>query len=865
MTLDLPNEIQELEQQIASTTDPQEKIDLINELAWTLRRPDWERAKELALEAEQLSQAGAFADAPYKKGQLDSLVTQSSINERLGNYQEALSQSFEALTRYKFLNDELGSARALGIIGFTYARMGNYSQGLDYKLQQLELAEALGNTRLQADALTGIGMIYGEAGDAAQALVYFKTNLDLYRELGNTSGEAAMLNNCAAASFFLDDFAAVIEYGRLCEQLCRETGNELVEVGAIDNIANAYAAMGQYDDALRQYEINLTKVKKINHRELWVETLLGIGRVYNQTDAPDQAIPNLQEALVLAQEINARRKEYQCQELLAQSYKMKGDFETALDHFEQFHQVEKQVFNEDKEGQLQKLEVRHRTEAAKKEAEIYREKNTELEREIEERQKVEAALRLAKEAAEIANRAKSDFLSNMSHELRTPLNGILGYAQIIKRQPNLSREQAEAIDIIYQSGDHLLTLINDILDISKIEAGKMELQPEPVHLPGLLDGVISIMQMRAKQQEIALIYTAESTLPASVEADPKRLRQILINLIGNAVKFTNTGKVSLHVSTLPATNNSQAHLRFEIIDTGIGISPEDLERIFLPFEQVSHGQVTSEGTGLGLSISRQLVEGMGGQIQAESEVGVGSRFWFDIKLPIVDFLPKKRGPERPIIGYNGNPQTLLIVDDREDNRTVLVSLLEPLGFAILEASDGQQCLELAQQENPDAIFLDLVMPTMTGFDVVQHLRQIPALQQTPVIAVSASAFNKVQLQSIVAGFDAFLSKPVDMQLLLDLLQSHLALEWQYAEPPPTTKPVTPTEPTAALIPPPPEEIETLYEMALIGDLMGIEKYTVKAEENNVNWHAFAQEVRHLARSFEEEKIIALLEKYQTNK
>ncbi|HEY9874289.1 MAG TPA: AAA family ATPase, partial [Candidatus Obscuribacterales bacterium] len=321
------------------------------------------------------------------------------------------------------------------------------------------------------------------------------------------------------------------------------------------------------------------------------------------------------------------------------------------------------------------------------------EKNADLQIEIKERQRAE-------QAAEAANHAKSQFLANMSHELRTPLNGILGYAQILKRDKNLTSQQNLGLNIVNQCGEHLLTLINDILDLSKIEAGKIELYPTNFHLGQFLESIAEICRIKAEQKGIALIYQSLTVLPAYIQADEKRLRQVIINLLGNAVKFTTTGGVTLKAALIEndlqaqnTSNDSQiknCKIRFQVEDTGVGIAPEQLIKIFLPFEQVGETVRTTEGTGLGLAISRQLVEVMGGELKVESSLGKGSVFWFDLEFPEVKALVRNNKESRKnITGFAGKTKKILVVDDKWENRSVLVNLLLPVGFEILEATDGE--------------------------------------------------------------------------------------------------------------------------------------------------------------------------------
>ncbi|MCP4109359.1 MAG: hypothetical protein GY749_28190 [Desulfobacteraceae bacterium] len=261
----------------------------------------------------------------------------------------------------------------------------------------------------------------------------------------------------------------------------------------------------------------------------------------------------------------------------------------------------------------------------------------------------------AREKAEAANRAKTEFLANMSHELRTPLNGIMGCAQILRRGRNLSTAQVDNLNVIYKSGHHLLTLINDVLNMAKIEAGKLELYPAPLILPDFLDGVVGIMCMAAHQKNIEFVFDVPENMPAAVEADEKRLRQVLLNLLGNAVKFTDEGTVTFRVKIIENCHFSTVNFQFSVQDTGVGMTPGQLTRIFEPFEQVGDEKKRSEGTGLGLAVTRRLVNLMGGEIQTESEPGKGSAFRFEIALPVLqDAIPGR--------------QTVLIAHDPGGNR-----------------------------------------------------------------------------------------------------------------------------------------------------------------------------------------------------
>ncbi|WP_437944845.1 AAA family ATPase [Sorangium sp. So ce296] len=477
---------------------------------------------------------------------------------------------------------------------------------------------------------------------------------------------------------------------------------------------------------------------------------------------------------------------------------------------------------------------------------------------ITERKQAEAE-RQARKTAEAESRAKTEFLRNMSHELRTPLNAILGYAQILRRSPGLDDRQATGLNTIQQSGQHLLTLINDLLDLAKIEAGKLDLYPEPIHLSTFLRGVADIIRVRAEQKSLYFDYEVTPHLPQAVLADEKRLRQVLLNLLGNAVKFTDRGRVSFGVQPL-SQDGASARLRFEVEDTGVGMAPEQLAKLFQPFGRV--GDVRRRaGSGLGLMISHQLVHLMGSEIQVESRPDEGSRFWFEVILPMTELAAPLRPSQRAPIGYEGPRRKVLVADDVVGNRAVLLDLLSGLGFEVCEAANGQEAVEQEMAASPDLAVMDLVMPVMDGLEAIHCIRRnrrARGLARLPSITVSASANEEDQAGSMAVGADAFLAKPIDQESLLRIIGAQLGLTWVYAR---SAEERAGDGEAVELVAPPPEEMDVLHTLALEGNMRDIRKradYLITLDER---YRPFADRLHRLAQDYQSQAILSLVEEH----
>lgn len=494
-------------------------------------------------------------------------------------------------------------------------------------------------------------------------------------------------------------------------------------------------------------------------------------------------------------------------------------------------------------------------------------------RDISDRKLAEATLEAAKEAAEAANQSKSIFLTNMSHELRTPLNAILGFSQLMNRSTNLNPEQQENLRIITRSGEHLLTLINQVLDLAKVEAGRTTLNETAFDLYDLLDELEDMFRLKAQDKRLHLIFDRSDDVPQYVCTDEVKLRQVLINVLSNAIKFTSEGGASLRVATRQCcaisarssleqqTNNrGQLTLYFEIEDTGLGIIPEELDKLFQPFVQTQTGSQSQQGTGLGLVISQQFVKLMGGEMSVSSEVGHGTTFKFDIQISVADSASiQTKQPKRRVIALEPDQPRyrLLIVDDRWDNRKLLIKLLNPLGFDVKEATNGLEAIELWSSWEPHLIFMDMRMPVMDGYEATKRIKATTKGQATAIIALSASHFEETRTVILSVGCNDFIRKPFREADIFDALQKHIGVRYVYEQParePDSTQieALTP-EALAAL---PAEWLASLQKAAIEGDLDLILTLIEPIHSQN---DPLANALASLAKKFQFKQLLTLIQ------
>ncbi|AXV18382.1 hybrid sensor histidine kinase/response regulator (plasmid) [Neorhizobium sp. SOG26] len=465
--------------------------------------------------------------------------------------------------------------------------------------------------------------------------------------------------------------------------------------------------------------------------------------------------------------------------------------------------------------------------------------NTLLLKEIAAHKKTDAALQEAKETAEAANRAKSRYVVGLSHELRTPLNAVLGYAQILERDETIPAPRQPAIKVIKRSADHLSGLIDGLLDISKIEAGRLQVYSNEINIQDFLDQIVEMFRLQAQAKGLVFEHERAHALPQYVRTDEKRLRQILVNLLSNAIKFTDEGKVRFDVSY-----RSQV-ATFTVSDTGRGIAEKDLGRIYEPFQRGEADSIRPmPGLGLGLTITQLLTNTLGGEIAVASTKGEGSVFKVRLMLSAVERPNTAPAPEKTIITYSGPRRTIVVVDDNEDHRDLMREVLVPMDFVVLTASSGTDCLTLIEGVVPDLFLIDISMPGMNGWQLVEKLRDLG--QTAPIVMLSANIGDGVVSNPGTDGHNDAIAKPVDLRRLSDKLAVHLGLSWIYES---DAAPPVATDPRPAVKAPAPDHLQDLLRLGEIGYVRGIEAKLHDLAQSD-DTRAFAEEASTYVKAFD---------------
>jgi signal transduction histidine kinase/DNA-binding NarL/FixJ family response regulator len=493
-----------------------------------------------------------------------------------------------------------------------------------------------------------------------------------------------------------------------------------------------------------------------------------------------------------------------------------------------------------------------------------------------EKARLFAEMQKAREEAEAANAAKSGFLANISHELRTPLNAILGFAELLRRDSSLTTEQRDYLEIINRSGANLLSMINDVLEISKIESGRAILREDNFDLHWLLASIRDMFSLRAREKGLTLRCDHLGEVPRYVRTDEVKLRHILNNLLANAVKFTQRGGVILRVCPLNRAGGMEM-LQFEVEDTGPGIAQQDLEAIFEPFVQAALGQQTVEGTGLGLAISREYVRLMGGDIRVSSTPGAGSLFQFEIRVRAVGaaevqpVAPTRRvvGIEQGQVARHGGPYRLLIAEDDEPGRRLLVRLFGPLGVDIREAQDGREAIAKWQSWKPDLIWMDMQMPVIDGHEATRQIRAAGD-RATVIVAISASAFEQDRERALAEGCDDFVRKPFRAEELFEMLAKHLGVRFIFEDvaPPEAASSARGAEPAAKLpalsdfASLPPALVTELQKATIVADTRRLSSAIDQVSRLDP---ALADDLRSRARRFDYRSILAMIDRAGGNR
>ena len=749
-----------------------------------------------------------------------------------GRAAEALQHAVDMVEISHHTNSKLLEAQATFALGSLYQLSGNSRAAEPLLHDSLAAFQAIGARYIEGRAMLGLADVYRAEGRTDEAFTLLGAAEALYSSYSSQMGLWNVLSARSDLELYLNRLAPALADARRAYELCAASPG--LQRSRSDSARRLAAVLDATGDVQRAYSYLAEAMTLTNQaaRERANARLAEVTQRY-ESESRQREVTEL-----------VHRNELQTAELK----------ERALTQRWLWTMLAAAVVMLAGAGYfLLRLRQSHRA-LGNAYAELQRSRDH-----IEQRKAAEAARETALAEAERLARTRSEFLAQMSHELRTPLNGILGFAQLLLSDQQLSARQARGLAVIQQSGQHLLTLISDILDLARIDAGKLELNIGTIMLPLFVSTVADIIRVKADEKKLLFVYRP-ITQPLAVLGDELRLRQVLLNMLSNAVKFTDQGQVGLRVTTLGYEDTSpermNVRLRFEVSDSGIGMAPDQMERLFQPFEQLAESRRREGGAGLGLAISRRLVHRMGGNIEVHSELGKGSVFAFELSLPVTasEIGQAPIAQEDRINGYEGPRRTILLADDVAPNLAMLVDTLSALGFNLQKAANGQEVLERVRERTPDLILMDVSMPLMDGLEATRRLRLNPELARLPIVITSASASHEVDAGSRAAGADDFIPKPIDRRVLLQVLAGHLNLRWTLEA---RVAPSMPAPPAMAI--PPLHEMLALLGLARIGNMRDIREHALHLRTQDPRYDAFCKRVGDLAATYESQAIVSLIE------
>jgi signal transduction histidine kinase/DNA-binding NarL/FixJ family response regulator/tetratricopeptide (TPR) repeat protein len=843
-----------------------------------------------AAHARQAFELAAANGDRVGQAEADLNVTLNAINQ--GKLDDLVTAAQHSVTVLEGVDrpDLLGEAMLRTAV--MYRRFDQFDESVSVAVQAMQIAQRGNNPLALAYAHQGLAMALEQSYQFAEARAHTEQMRVQARAAHSRLLEAFAVAGLAGAKGHDGDLRGAEQLTREALAMYREVGVPFATSFGLYQLADRLSQQGRHQQALQYLDEAIDIYKRypnpigvwfaLNGRSADYQALGDIARANADAERAYQVARHLGLALYLSG--SATR--------LASIAAAKGDYHRAYALSNEASEMTAKASREKAGQRMVQLIKRYESESKQRQIDELTRRSEQQIAELRQRtlqqrwlwtvlasliaalagtvlfvfrqrqsQRREAALSEARQLA----RHRSEFLTQMSHELRTPLNAILGFAQILRRHDALSERQARGLKIIDESGQHLLTLIDDILDLARIDAARLELFAADIDLPSFLQVVCEIIRVKADDKGLLFEYQAAPDLPATVRVDRKRLRQVLLNLLSNAVKFSDKGQVTLRVrravpSAPEAASDATARLHFEVEDQGIGMSRAQLERLFQPFEQVADASRREGGTGLGLAISRELIRLMGADIQVRSQPGQGSVFWFEIEVPASQ-IPLRAVPEQgPPVGYLGERRTILVVDDVAQSRTMLLDSFSALGFQVAEAADGAQALDVAARVRPDLIVMDLTMPVMDGFEATRRLRQTADCATLPIVATSASVTGETEARAREAGANAFIGKPIQRAELLNSIAGLLGLTWIH-EAAAEALTVTQEADDDRLVPPPPEEISVLRGLARLGNMRSICERADHVQGLDPKYAPFAARLRLLAQGYQSKAITAMIERY----